>query len=157
MVIVNGEPKEVEIKKIEVTYPNRKYIAFDGKEFSNKNDCESHELIINQSRADTFQQVYKRSEKTFESDFTGDFYHVLVFNSPEEFISITSLLRQTYSFLNINGKTIRYLNDIKSPKSYPATFLYQENDTGDYIDYNLFDLEEYKAQAREFLKQLEGL
>ena len=76
MKIDYGKPQEV-IKK-EIVYPDKKYIAFNGKEFSVESECNKYEVELKENLASNFYKKYSNS-KEICLDSTEEYYRVITF------------------------------------------------------------------------------
>ena len=74
MKIDYGKPQEV-IKK-EIVYPDKKYIAFDGKEFSVESECNKYEAELKQKLESNFYKKYSNSKEIY-LDSTEEYYKVI--------------------------------------------------------------------------------
>lgn len=156
MKIEYGEPKEV-IKK-EVIYPDKKYIAFDGKEFSVESECNKYETELKQKLENEFYKKYTNGKEIY-LDSTEEYYKVITFKNQEELNCLYGFSRG-YVSIGVVGYC---LNDIRNYPtvlkgvSFPATFLatYSEYDDSGSTDYTLIHIKETKKNLESDLAKIE--
>lgn len=153
MKIDYGKPQEV-IKK-EVVYPDKKYIAFDGKEFSIENECKEYENELKQKLENIFYKKYNKG-KTVYLDSTEESCKVITFKDQEELNCLYGFSRGYVSVV-VSGYC---LNDVCTYPtvlkgiSFPVTFLatYSEWDNG--ADYTLIPIKETKKNLESDLAKI---
>ena len=153
MTVINGEPKEVLVK--EITYPNKKYVAFDGTEFDSDTSCVNYERRIIAERQNKFETIYYNSEKIlFET--TGDYVGISTFETEEDFNTLVALAQSKYHYITVDDYTLEgYLKEFFPKISFPKKYLIFRNDSGDYDSIDLISLELYKSQLKADLEKLE--
>ena len=156
MKIDYGKPQEV-IKK-EIVYPDKKYIAFDGKEFSVESECNKYETELKQKLESNFYKKYSNSKEIY-LDSTEEYYKVITFKDQEELNCIYAFSRG-FTSISVAGYC---LNDIRTYPtilkgiSFPTTFLAKYSESSDGIDYTLIPIKEIKKNLESDLTKIKEL
>lgn len=155
MRIDYGKPQEV-IKK-EIVYPDKKYIAFDGKEFFVESECNKYETELKLKLENVFYKKYTEV-KTVYLDLMEESCKVITFKDQEELNCLYGFSRG-YTSISVVGYC---LNDIRNYPtvlkgiSFPATFLatYSEYDDSGSSDYTLIPIKETKKNLESDLAKI---
>lgn len=156
MKIDYGKPQEV-IKK-EIVYPDIKYIAFNGKEFSVESECNKYEVELKENLASNFYKKYSNSKETY-LDSTEEYYRVITFKDQEELNCLYGFSKG-FTSISVAGyclKDIRTYPTILKGISFPATFLAKYSESSDGIDYTLIPIKEIKKNLESDLTKLKEL
>lgn len=154
MKIDYGKPQEI-IKK-EVIYPDKKYIAFDGKEFSIENKCKEYENELKQKLENTFYKKYNQA-KSIYLDSTEESCKVITFENQEELNSLYGFSRG-YVSVGVVGYCV---NDMRTYPivlkglTFPVTFLATYSEWDDGADYTLIPIKETKKNLESDLAKIE--
>ena len=153
MRIDYGKPQEV-IKK-EVVYPDKKYIAFDGKEFSVESECNKYETELKQKLENAFYKKYTNGKEIY-LDSTEEYYKVITFKDQEELNCLYGFSRG-YVSIGVVGYCV---NDMRTYPtvlkgiSFPVTFLAAYSEWDDGMDYTLIPIEEIKKSLESDLAKI---
>ena len=135
--------KEIrETKLVEQT--TVKFIAVDGKEFTNEKECLTHERRLDEGRVKrAFEKLIKEK---FSFDFVNFFmgennFYILDLERAEDFYTAED-------YFTINNKFDIYLTE---PNKFPATILVFEH--SDYVD-QIRNIDEFKTNIAEILDKL---
>ena len=153
MKIDYGKPQEV-IKK-EIVYPDIKYIAFNGKEFSVESECNKYEVELKENLASNFYKKYSNSKEIY-LDSTEEYYRVITFKDQEELNCLYGFSKG-FTSISVAGyclKDIRTYPTILKGISFPATFLAKYSESSDGIDYTLIPIKEIKKNLESDLTKL---
>lgn len=153
MKIDYGKPQEV-IKK-EIVYPDIKYIAFNGKEFSVESECNKYEVELKENLASNFYKKYSNSKEIY-LDSTEEYYRVITFKDQEELNCLYGFSRG-FTSISVAGyclKDIRTYPTILKGLSFPITFLAKYSESSDGIDYTLIPIKEIKKNLESDLTKL---
>ena len=156
MKIDYGKPQEV-IKK-EIVYPDIKYIAFNGKEFSVESECNKYEVELKENLASNFYKKYSNSKEIY-LDSTEEYYRVITFKDQEELNCLYGFSKG-FTSISVVGyclKNIRTYPTILKGISFPATFLAKYSESSDGIDYTLIPIKEIKKNLESDLTKLKEL
>lgn len=156
MKIDYGKPQEV-IKK-EIVYPDIKYIAFNGKEFSVESECNKYEIELKENLASNFYKKYSNSKEIY-LDSTEEYYRVITFKDQEELNCLYGFSKG-FTSISVAGyclKDIRTYPTILKGISFPATFLAKYSESSDGIDYTLIPIKEIKKNLESDLTKLKEL
>lgn len=156
MKIDYGKPQEV-IKK-EIVYPDIKYIAFNGKEFSVESECNKYEVELKENLASNFYKKYSNSKEIY-LDSTEEYYRVITFKDQEELNCLYGFSKG-FTSISVAGyclKDIRTYPTILKGISFPATFLAKYSESSDGIDYTLIPIKEIKKNLESDLTKLKEL
>ena len=156
MKIDYGKPQEV-IKK-EIVYPDIKYIAFNGKEFSVESECNKYEVELKENLASNFYKKYSNSKEIY-LDSTEEYYRVITFKDQEELNCLYGFSKG-FTSISVVGyclKNIRTYPTILKGISFPATFLVKYSESSDGIDYTLIPIKEIKKNLESDLTKLKEL
>lgn len=156
MKIDYGKPQEV-IKK-EIVYPDIKYIAFNGKEFSVESECNKYEVELKENLASNFYKKYSNSKEIY-LDSTEEYYRVITFKDQEELNCLYGFSRG-FTSISVAGyclKDIRTYPTILKGISFPITFLAKYSESSDGIDYTLIPIKEIKKNLESDLTKLKEL
>ena len=122
MKIDYGKPQEV-IKK-EIVYPDIKYIAFNGKEFSVESECNKYEVELKENLASNFYKKYSNSKEIY-LDSTEEYYRVITFKDQEELNCLYGFSKG-FTSISVDGYCLKHIRNyltILKGISFPATFL----------------------------------
>lgn len=153
MKIEYGEPKEI-IKK-EIVYPDKKYIAFDGKEFSVESECNKYETELKLKLENIFYKKYGEGKEIY-LDSLDESYRVITFKNQEELNCLYGFSRG-YTSISVAGYC---LNDIRNYPtvlkglSFPATFLATYSEYDNSTDYTLIPIKETKKNLESDLSKI---
>jgi hypothetical protein len=153
MKIDYGKPQEV-IKK-EIVYPDKKYIAFDGKEFSVESDCSKYENELKQKLENVFYKKYTTGKEIY-LDSTEEYYKVITFKDQEELNSLYGFSRG-YVSIGVVGYCVNDMRNyptVLKGISFPATFLATYSEWDDGCDYTLIPIEETKKNLESDLAKI---
>lgn len=156
MKIDYGKPQEV-IKK-EIVYPDIKYIAFNGKEFSVESECNKYEVELKQTLASNFYKKYSNGKEIY-LDSTEEYYRVITFKDQEELNCLYGFSKG-FTSISVAGyclKDIRTYPTILKGISFPATFLAKYSESTDGIDYTLIPIKEIKKNLESDLTKIKEL
>lgn len=156
MKIEYGEPKEV-IKK-EIVYPDKKYIAFNGKEFSVESECNKYEVELKENLASNFYKKYSNSKEIY-LDSTEEYYRAITFKDQEELNCLYGFFKG-FTSISVAGyclKDIRTYPTILKGISFPITFLAKYSESIDGIDYTLIPIKEIKKNLESDLTKIKEL
>lgn len=141
------------VKEVEV---GAKYIADDGKEFTNELDCQQYEkLSMQQKKRDAVESKIIRGESVYLNGIEDGVY-LVKYNSASELVDDLETLRScrfTSAYLDDNTNFEK--DALKHV--YPKIFVvYEHENEGDYpsTDYNFYDLVSYKERIQEDLQGL---
>lgn len=153
MKIDYGKPQEV-IKK-EIVYPDKKYIAFDGKEFPVESECNKYEVELKQKLENIFYKKYTDGKEIY-LDSLDESCRVITFKNQEELNCLYGFSRG-YTSISIVGYC---LNDIRNYPtvlkgvSFPATFLATYSEWDNENDYTLIPIEKTKKDLESDLAKI---
>lgn len=153
MKIDYGKPQEV-IKK-EIVYPDIKYIAFNGKEFSVESECNKYEVELKENLASNFYKKYSNSKEIY-LDSTEEYYRVITFKDQEELNCLYGFSKG-FTSISVAGyclKDIRTYPTILKGISFPATFLAKYSESSDGIDYTLIPIKGIKKNLESDLTKI---
>lgn len=156
MKIDYGKPQEV-IKK-EIVYPDIKYIAFNGKEFSVESECNKYEVELKENLASNFYKKYSNSKEIY-LDSTEEYYRVITFKDQEELNCLYGFSKG-FTSISVTGyclKDLRTYPTILKGISFPATFLAKYSESTDGIDYTLIPIKEMKKNLESDLTKIKEL
>lgn len=156
MKIDYGKPQEV-IKK-EIVYPDIKYIAFNGKEFSVESECNKYEVELKENLASNFYKKYSNSKEIY-LDSTEEYYRVITFKDQKELNCLYGFSKG-FTSISVAGyclKDIRTYPTILKGISFPATFLAKYSESTDGIDYTLMPIKEIKKNLESDLTKIKEL
>lgn len=156
MKIDYGKPQEV-IKK-EIVYPDIKYIAFNGKEFSVESECNKYEVELKENLASNFYKKYSNSKEIY-LDSTEEYYRVITFKDQEELNCLFGFSKG-FTSISVTGyclKDLRTYPTILKGISFPATFLAKYSESTDGIDYTLIPIKEMKKNLESDLTKIKEL
>lgn len=153
MKIEYGEPKEV-IKK-EIVYPDKKYIAFDRKEFSVEKECTEYETELKLKLEAKFYKKYEKGRKVY-LDSLEESCRVITFENQEELNCLYGFSRG-YVSIGVVGYCIndmRTYPTVLKGVSFPATFLVTYSEWDDGSDYTLIPIEKTKKDLESDLAKI---
>lgn len=154
MKVVNGEPKK--IIREDIIYPNKKYIAFDGKEFDSDTDCINYERIELKNRENKFFEMYYNGKQVL-LDSMDIFCSIMTFKSKEELELLIGLANSTYQYITLDDNRVTSSWVVPDSIKYPISYVVIRDDSGDYDNIELFNLEEFKEKLRADLQKLENI
>lgn len=153
MKIEYGKPQEI-IKK-EIVYPDKKYIAFDGKEFSVESECNKYEFELKQKLENIFYKKYTEG-KTIYLDSIEESCKIITFKDQEELNCLYGFSRG-YASISVVGYCV---NDIRTYPtvlkgiSFPITFLVTYSEWDEGSDYTLIPIKETKKNLESDLAKI---